>query len=296
MKSARTTLSKLSMNELLMPCAKTATKTTTPRPIISAEAVAAVRPGFLTLLSRARRPLTGAIFCRGQPSRPASGLMRYLLTIARAMNTSTAPTATVPSRDVVLPGPYMPATIPSAPSTATAAAKYGLKRANRDGGSTAPSCRAAMGGTRVARVAGITAESRVTMMPTASATMTVRGASTSPLCGMSIFAAAKSLRMPAAIPRPARMPSTEARTPIASASPAIVTSTWRREAPSARSIANSRRRCATVIENALKMMNAPTSTAMPPNDRSIGRRKLPMASLSCLVWSVAACVPVFTSV
>src|SRR5664280_1330381 len=56
----------LSTNELLMPCAKTATKTTTPRPIISAEAVAAVRPGFLTLLSRARRPLTGAIFCTGQ--------------------------------------------------------------------------------------------------------------------------------------------------------------------------------------------------------------------------------------
>src|SRR5665647_2315192 len=42
MKSACTTRSKLSMNELLSPCAKTATKATTPSPIMSAEAVAAV--------------------------------------------------------------------------------------------------------------------------------------------------------------------------------------------------------------------------------------------------------------
>ena len=60
-------------------------------------------------------------------------------------------------------------------------------------------------------------------------------------------------------------------------------------------MANSRRRWATVIENALKMMNAPTSTAMPPNERRTGRRKPPMASLICLVWSVAACWPVLTS-
>ena len=76
MKSACTTRSKLSMNELLSPCAKTATKTTTPRPIMSAEAVAAVRPGLRTVLSRARRPLTGASFCSGQPSTAAMGRMR----------------------------------------------------------------------------------------------------------------------------------------------------------------------------------------------------------------------------
>ena len=60
-------------------------------------------------------------------------------------------------------------------------------------------------------------------------------------------------------------------------------------------MANSRRRCATVIENALKMMNAPTSTAMPPNESSAGLRNVPIASLSCLVWSAAACAPVLTS-
>ena len=76
MKSARTVRSKLSTNELLSPCANTATKTTTPSPIMSAEAVAAVRPGLRTLLSRASRPLTGASFCSGQPRAPASGLIR----------------------------------------------------------------------------------------------------------------------------------------------------------------------------------------------------------------------------
>ncbi len=75
----------------------------------------------------------------------------------------------------------------------------------------------------------------------------------------------------------------------------MLQSTCAREAPSARSIANSRRRCATVMENALKMMNAPTSTAMPPKLSRTGRRNAPMRSLSCFVWSAAAWAPVFTS-
>ena len=39
----------------------------------------------------------------------------------------------------------------------------------------------------------------------------------------------------------------------------------RRDAPIVRSVANSRVRCATVIENVLKMTNAPTKSAMPAN-------------------------------
>ena len=50
---------------------------------------------------------------------------------------------------------------------------------------------------------------------------------------------------------------------MASASAATAARIWPRVAPSARSIANSRVRCATVIEKVLKMMNAPTSTAAP---------------------------------
>ncbi len=83
---------------------------------------------------------------------------------------------------------------------------------------------------------------------------------------------------------------------MTNASPVMLQSTCAREAPSARSIANSRRRWATVIEKALKMMKAPTSTAMPPKLSSTGRRKAPIASLSALVWSAAAWAPVLTSV
>ena len=40
-------------------------------------------------------------------------------------------------------------------------------------------------------------------------------------------------------------------------------STWRREAPSVRSVANSRIRCATVIASVLAMTKLPTKSAMP---------------------------------
>ena len=192
---------------------------------MSADAVAAVRAGLRTVLSRASRPLTGASFCSGQPSAPASGLMRYLLEMATATKTSTAPKAIVPRREVVVPGPYMPPMMPTTPSTATIPATTGMKRANRPGGSTEPSCSAAIGGTRVARAAGTIADSSVTIMPTASDTMTVRGASTRPLCGMSMLAAWKSWMTPAAMPRPARMPRTEASRPMTSASAVRLVST-----------------------------------------------------------------------
>ena len=56
------------------------------------------------------------------------------------------------------------------------------------------------------------------------------------------------------------------------ASPSLTTArqTWRRDAPSVRSSANSRMRWATVIEKVLKMMKAPTNSAMPANASSEG--------------------------
>ena len=44
-----------------------------------------------------------------------------------------------------------------------------------------------------------------------------------------------------------------------------------REAPSVRSVANSRVRWATVIDSVLKITNAPTSSAMPPKPSSTWR-------------------------
>ena len=40
---------------------------------------------------------------------------------------------------------------------------------------------------------------------------------------------------------------------------------WRREAPIVRRVANSRVRCAMVIESEFAITNAPTKSAMPPN-------------------------------
>ena len=90
------------------------------------------------------------------------------------------------------------------------------------------------------------------------------------------------------------MPTAEASTPSVSASATTEVSTWRRLAPRARSIANSRRRWATVMLKALKMMNAPTKTETPANARSTGVRNEPIASAVSAVASAAACSPVLT--
>ena len=60
-----------------------------------------------------------------------------------------------------------------------------------------------------------------------------------------------------------------------------------------RSSANSRVRCATVIENVLKMMNAPTNSEMPANASSAVCRK-PRLSRMSLDWLAACSEPVRT--
>ena len=86
----------------------------------------------------------------------------------------------------------------------------------------------------------------------------------------------------------------EASSPITKPSITTDPRTWRREPPSVRSVANSRVRCATVIDSVLKMTNAPTKSAMPPNPR---RMYVMMAMPSfVLSASAAACSePVCTS-
>ena len=213
---------------------------------------------------------------------PASGRMMYLLTIATATNTSTAPRAMVPSRDVVLPGPYMPATIARAPSTRddggdvrreAREARRRQRRAllQRRHGRHARGARGRDDGReqRDDDAHGERDDDRARRQHEPAVRDVDVGRLEEP----------KDPGGDRRVRRGCR--AAEARMPITSASPVIVSSTCRREAPSARSIANSRRRWATVIEKALKMMNAPTSTAMPPNERRTGRRKPPMASLSC---------------
>ena len=71
--------------------------------------------------------------------------------------------------------------------------------------------------------------------------------------------------MPLEIRKPAPSPITEATRPITRPSSFTERMTCLREAPSVRSVANSRVRWATVIDSVLKITNAPTSSAMPPN-------------------------------
>ena len=127
----------------------------------------------------------------------------------------------------------------------------------------------------MARNAGRTLANTVTMIPMASATTTVRVSSTSPLLGSVKPTASKSLNRPFASPMPATTPTIEASTPVTSASTITDVSTWRRDAPIVRSVANSRMRCAIVIESELEITNAPTNSAMPPNaSRKLWRKEM----------------------
>ena len=162
--------------------------------------------------------------------------------------------------------PYRRSAIPAA---ATIALSGGPRKARRPGGRSAPSRTAAIGGTRVARSAGRSAERSVITMPTIRLTTTVRVAKTVALFGRSMPIADMSLSRPTARPKPRKRPATAASAPTTSASPSTEAITWRRDAPIVRSVASSRIRCATVIEIVLKMTNAPTKSATPPKPSRI---------------------------
>ena len=116
---------------------------------------------------------------------------------------------------------------------------------------------------------------------------------TVPLDGTSKPIALNSALSPAAsaIPRPS--PISEPKKPRNRPSPSTERSTCARDAPRVRSRPNSRARCATVIENVLKMMNAPTNREMPANASSAVLRK-PRLSRMSLDWLAASSLPVRT--
>ena len=137
------------------------------------------------------------------------------------------------------------------------------KRAKRDGGSVAPSRTAAIGGTRVARMAGRRLASSVTMIPTESETTIVRVSKSRPVFGSVKPTRSKSQKSSFARPSPRNRPTREAAVPTTSASTMIDHRICRREPPSVRTVANSRARCAIVIESELAITKLPTKSAMP---------------------------------
>ncbi len=68
---------------------------------------------------------------------------------------------------------------------------------------------------------------------------------------------------------------TDATTPTTSASTRTEPRTWRFVAPSVRSVANSRVRCAIVIDSEFAITNEPTKSAMPPKaSRNVCRNEM----------------------
>ena len=120
---------------------------TSASPIISADAVEAVRAGLRAELPSASLPAEPPIFVAGQPSTLTSGGTSFGASIEKPMNSATAPTPTASSRSPVdRPLTSRPISISTnAPMTVPAAA-CGPYLAQRDGGSSAPSRAAAIGG------------------------------------------------------------------------------------------------------------------------------------------------------
>ena len=102
-------------------------------------------------------------------------------------------------------------------------------------------------------------------MPTTRQTTTVRVAKTVPAVGRSIPIATNTAFSPFASASPRKSPVTEPSIPITSASTITERRIWRRVAPIVRRVANSRTRCAIVIESVFAITKLPTKRAMPAN-------------------------------
>jgi hypothetical protein len=118
--------------------------------------------------------------------------------------------------------PYTSSRIPSARVTTD---MTGPQRDSFEAGRLAPSRTAAIGGTRVALIAGLRLASSVTKTPTTRLTTIVRVANTVSPLGNSTPSAEKSAWRPFAIARPKKRPSSDAITPTTSASSITLRST-----------------------------------------------------------------------
>ena len=133
----------------------------------------------------------------------------------------------------------------------------------------------------------------VTTIPSASATMIVRGSTTIEALGRSTPNASKRRFSPLASATPSTSPTSEAKTPMTSPSVRTERLTWRLDAPSVRRVASSRMRWASVIESVLKITNAPTPSAMKPNPSRKYWTNL-LCSWVSFALASACCCPVLT--
>ena len=236
-----------------MPAPSTAENATSAIPIMSAAAVAAVRPGLRIALRRASPPAAPAIRWPGRPSTDARrGTSRGEIS-ATAMNSSSEPGASSARRpSASMPGANMPS--PSTVERQGARDRREQRSAAADPPGRDVGALAHRGDRRDARRPQRRAEAgedgdddpdgeRDDDRPRAEHRAR-RRAGRCPPTRTRRSAASPGRRRP-------RGPISEATVPIASASTTTDRSTCRRVAPSARSSASSRERCATVIESVL---------------------------------------------
>ncbi len=212
MPAARTCLSMPSSIVARRPAAKIATNTTSATPIISAEAVTAVRCGWRRAFSVARWPVSPG---SGRPTSALSGRTRVGASSAKPNIISTAPN---PSRDAVvlaLPGSPNSAYSRIARPTSSTAAAVKIRRLRSRPTPGVPASRiASTGSMRVARRAGTKPDTTVVITPTSRPAMIVRVCSWMLVVPSSRPNAPNSARSAGAISRPSAMPTIDAPRPI----------------------------------------------------------------------------------
>ena len=158
----------------------------------------------------------------------------------------------------------------------------------------ATSCIAAIGGIRDARSAGSSAATTVITRPTANEPITAAAGTPIPARVSPPASLPNRYASSAPTPMPAARPSTEAISPTAIASSTTEPMICRPLAPMARISASSRVRCATMIENVLRIRKMPTSSATAAKPSRILLKK-DRPSFRLADASAATCSPVFTS-
>ena len=261
------------------------------RPIISADAVAVVRRGLRREFWPARLPT--------EPKNRA----KVTCATTRKGRLITGLAAETPSRMPSTPAPtshpaWLTSTNSPTPRDATPASPRTTPATNRrctEVSFIATSSRiACTGAIRAVRRAGSQAAAMVTATPTTYAATTVRGARIRDCPDRSRPKLANNARIPIARSTPRPSPMVEPSTPSTKASISTDRVTWRLVAPSARSSASSRLRCATRIENVLTIRNAPTTSEMPAKINKNVVRNVTASSRS-VAASSAAVSPVTAS-
>src|SRR5438034_9056250 len=167
----------------MIPAASTATSVTSASPIISAEAVDAVRCGCRRELLRASAPAAPPSLAEGQPSHVARGRTSRSASTATPRKIISAPRPIQTRSPVVLWSANRAQERAANPSTVRRIEPGTRRKASREGGKIAPSWTAASGGTRVARIAGRMLARIVTTIPAVSAITTAVGVRLRPLFG-----------------------------------------------------------------------------------------------------------------